>query len=77
MSVYSMVFIGMGPFGALFAGFMAERFGAPATVCLGALACVAGAVVFLARIPSLREQARALMTAQAVLPTSPGTLSEK
>jgi MFS family permease len=77
MSVYSMVFIGMGPFGALFAGFMAERFGAPATVRIGALACVAGAMVFLSRIPALRAQARALMAAQAVLPLSTGTRLEK
>jgi MFS family permease len=65
MSVYSMVFIGMGPFGALFAGFFAERFGAPITVCLGAVACIAGAITFLYRIPGLREQARALMAAQS------------
>ena len=65
MSVYSMVFIGMGPFGALLAGVLAQHFGAPITVCLGAIACIAGAVAFLYRIPGLREQARALMAAQS------------
>lgn len=67
MSVYSMVFIGMGPFGALFAGFLAERFGAPVTVCLGAVTCIAGAIAFLYRIPRLRAQARALMAAQSII----------
>ncbi len=65
MSVYSMVFIGMSPFGALLAGSMAERLGAPATVCIGAVACIAGGIVFLYRIPGLRAQAHALMAAQS------------
>ena len=29
MAVYSMMFMGMAPFGALFAGWLAERIGAP------------------------------------------------
>ena len=29
MSVYSMMYMGLGPFGALFAGFMADDIGAP------------------------------------------------
>ena len=35
MAVYSMMFMGMAPFGALFAGWLAERIGAPRTVALG------------------------------------------
>ena len=53
----------MGPFGALIAGSLAHRLGAPATVCIGAVACIAGGASFLYRIPGLREQARALMAA--------------
>ena len=68
-----MVFIGMGPFGALFAAFLAERMGAPLTVGIGAIACIAGGVVFLIRIPRLRNQARALIAAQALLPADTAT----
>ena len=35
MSVYSMMFMGMAPFGALFAGNLAEHIGAPRTVAVG------------------------------------------
>jgi MFS family permease len=46
MGIYSMMFLGMAPFGSLIAGFLAQHFGAPAAVfCCGA-ASVAGAIVF-------------------------------
>src|SRR5262249_51662774 len=41
MAVYSMMFMGMAPFGALFAGWIAERIGAPETVAFGGLICAA------------------------------------
>ena len=40
MALYSMMFMGMAPFGALFAGWVAERFGAPMTVALGGVVCL-------------------------------------
>ena len=39
MAVYSMMFMGMAPFGALWAGWVAERIGAPHTVAIGGVAC--------------------------------------
>src|SRR6516164_2487199 len=36
MAVYSMMFMGMAPFGAFFAGALADRVGAPVTLSLGA-----------------------------------------
>ncbi|MFZ0142938.1 MAG: MFS transporter, partial [Candidatus Sulfotelmatobacter sp.] len=38
MAVYSMMFMGMAPIGALFGGALAERLGAPYTVAIGGLA---------------------------------------
>jgi len=64
MAVYSMMFMGMAPFGALFAGSIAERIGAPYTVTIGGLVCVASAVVFASRLPALRVVARQLIVAQ-------------
>ena len=65
MAVYSMMFMGMAPLGALFAGSLADRLGAPLTVSIGAVACLAGAAVFWKRLPALRVEARQLIIAQA------------
>ncbi len=65
MAVYSMMFMGMAPLGSLFAGGLADRLGAPLTVSIGAVACLAGAVVFWKRLPMLRVEARQLIIAQA------------
>ena len=64
MAVYSMMLLGMAPFGALFAGSLAQRIGAPRTVALGGLVCVVASSVFAMRLPSLRSEARALIVAQ-------------
>ena len=64
LAVYSMMFMGMAPFGALFAGWVAERIGAPHTVAAGGLVCLAAAGVFSLRLPSIRAEARELIVAQ-------------
>ena len=64
MAVYSMMFMGMAPFGALFAGALAERIGAPATVAAGGTICLAGAGIFSLRLPALRGRGRDLILAQ-------------
>ena len=66
MSVYSMMFMGMAPFGALLAGAMANRLGAPITVTLGGATCIAGSFVFGSKWPSLRGEARRLIVAQGM-----------
>ena len=53
MAVYSMMFMGMAPFGALWAGTVAERIGAPETIAVGGVVCIAAAAVFGARLPTL------------------------
>jgi MFS family permease len=65
MAVYSMMFMGMAPIGALLGGALAERFGAPHTVALGGLASVAGACWFGLQLPKIRVEARRLIVAQA------------
>ena len=42
MAVYSMMFMGMAPLGALMAGALAAPLGAPATVAIGGASCIAG-----------------------------------
>jgi MFS family permease len=64
MAAYSMMFMGMAPIGALLAGVLATRLGAPGTVALGGAACVVGAGVFGLHLPALRVVGRQLLIAQ-------------
>lgn len=66
MSVYSMMFMGMAPFGAFFGGALAHRAGAPLTVGVGGVACFMGAVWFWRMLPELRVEARRLIVAQGL-----------
>lgn len=54
MAIYSMVLIGLAPFGSLLAGALGQRIGAPLTVALSGAACAAAAAVFglRARLPA-------------------------
>ena len=49
-----MMFMGMAPFGAFFAGAVAHRIGAPWTVAIGGVACIAGAIAFGMHLPNIR-----------------------
>jgi MFS family permease len=66
MAVYTMMFMGMAPFGSLFAGAAADRLGAPLTLSIGGVACMVAAMVFLSRIPQFRVHARKLVIAQGL-----------
>jgi MFS family permease len=66
MSLYSMMFMGMAPFGAFFGGALANRIGAPMTVAVGGIACVFGAIWFGRALPELRIEARRLIVAQGL-----------
>jgi MFS family permease len=66
MAMYTMMFMGMAPFGSLFAGALAERLGATLTVSVGAVACICAAVLFFFHLPRIRVEARRLIVAQEV-----------
>ncbi len=66
MAVYSMMFMGMAPIGALFAGVAAHRLGAPAVVAIGGAASLAGAGAFALWLPRLRPGARELIATQEI-----------
>lgn len=50
MGLYATMFLGVAPWGSLLAGFLAQRAGAPATVALGGMACLASAALLALRI---------------------------
>jgi predicted MFS family arabinose efflux permease len=66
MAVYSMMFMGMAPIGALLGGALSDRLGAAWTVAIGGLASMFGAWWFSAQLPKIRVEARKLIIAQAM-----------
>src|SRR5262245_38988069 len=46
MSFYMMAFLGTAPFGSLIAGALSSRIGAPHTLLVGGVCCIAGALTF-------------------------------
>jgi len=71
MAIYSMMFVGMAPFGALLAGILANLLGAPLTVAVGGIVCIVGAFVFRAHLPTIRAEGRQLILAQMMAAGEP------
>ena len=71
MSLYSMMFLGMTPFGSLLAGWVADRVGSPVTVAIGGLASCLGGLAFARKWPSMRGPARDLVAAQGMMSPPP------
>jgi MFS family permease len=61
MSIYSMMFMGMVPFGSLLAGWGADRFGSPTTVAAGGAISIAAAGAFTLFLPQVRVETRRLL----------------
>jgi MFS family permease len=66
MAVYSMMFMGMAPLGALLGGVLSDRVGAPMTVAIGGVASIGGAWWFGMKLPKIRGEARRLIIAQGM-----------
>lgn len=71
MSLYSLVVVGLAPFGSLLSGWMAEKWGSPVAVAASGAACLAAALVFAAWIPKIRPHVRATL---ATLPINTADL---
>lgn len=58
MAVYATLFMGVQPIGALFAGGVAKRFGAPHALSAFGIVCLLGSLTYIARValPLLRTQ---------------------
>jgi len=74
MSFYAMAFFGTAPIGSLFAGVVASRFGAPAAILAGGIACVAGAIAFFKALPAVRAATRPIYVRLGILPDSAGSV---
>ena len=68
MSFYTMSFMGMVPLGSLLAGSLAQFIGAQLMVILGGTCCIVGSVVFLRRLPALRELIHPVYVRRGIIP---------
>jgi MFS family permease len=76
MAFYTMAFLGTAPLGSLFAGVAADRIGAPATIVIGGVACLAGAAWLALKLPGLREQVRPIYVQRGILTAEQGLQPE-
>jgi MFS family permease len=67
MGLFTMAFMGMVPFGSLLAGSLASKIGAPNTLLLGGTCCVIGALIFVRKLPSLREKIRPIYIEKGII----------
>lgn len=68
MSLYTMAFMGTAPLGSLLAGFCAERVGAPLTVRVAGVCCIAASLVFATQFRTLRSLIRPIYRRMGILP---------
>ncbi len=68
MSFYTMAFVGMAPFGSLLAGTLAHKFGAPLTLAIDGVCCIAGAIWFATRLKYIRTLIRPIYVDLGILP---------
>jgi MFS family permease len=67
MSLYTMAFIGMAPFGSLIAGTLANNIGARYAILIGGMSCLAGGVLFAAYLPRIRRKIRPIYVNKGII----------
>jgi MFS family permease len=68
MSFYTLAFLGMMPIGSLIAGALAARIGAPATLVVGGIVCLGGALWFRSKLPEVRRVLRPIYMELGIIP---------
>ncbi|MFZ0034884.1 MAG: MFS transporter [Sedimentisphaerales bacterium] len=68
MSLYSMSFIGLAPFGSLLAGTAAHNIGAPLTVLLCGALCLLATVLFSRKLPEISKLIRPIYARKGIIP---------
>jgi MFS family permease len=67
-SLYVMSFLGLSPVGALMAGWMAERIGAPHALALNGLLAMLAAGLYLQQMPAIRRAIAPVYRELGILP---------
>ncbi|MEN6448622.1 MAG: MFS transporter [Syntrophaceae bacterium] len=68
VSLFAMAFLGVAPFGSLLTGALASRIGAPLTVLIGGLCCIAGSASFVCWLPGFRKIVRPIYERMGIIP---------
>ena len=68
MSFYTMSFLGTAPFGSLLAGWLSAHIGAPHTVLVSGVLCLATAAWFSQELPEIRALVRPIYVQMGILP---------
>jgi MFS family permease len=67
MSFYVMCVMGATPIGSLLAGAVADRLGTPETLFIGACCCLAGALLFMRKLPAIRKIIRPIYIEKGII----------
>ena len=67
MSLYTMAFMGMTPFGSLIIGALANNVGAPRAVTIGGIICILSSYLFFSRLPVFRSLIRPIYIEKGIL----------
>ena len=68
MSYYTVAFVGMAPFGSLFAGVLAQSIGAPWTVVVSGASCILGTLWFTSQMKTVRKAMRPIYEQLGIIP---------
>ena len=71
MSLYTMAFMGIAPFGSLLAGSLASKIGAPGTIMISGIACILGSILFARKLPLLRALVRPIYMRKGIVQEEP------
>jgi MFS family permease len=67
MSFYTMAFFGTVPIGSLLGGIIADRYGAPTTVLVSGIICLAGSAWFAYKLPAIRAVVRPIYRERGII----------
>lgn len=68
LSIYTLAFFGVIPFGNLFAGGLANYIGAPITVIIGGTFCILGSLIFARQLPRLKPFVHPIYAKMGIIP---------
>jgi MFS family permease len=71
MSYMAMCSMGMAPFGSLLAGSLSDAIGAPNTLIINGIACIAGALFFYSKLPIIRKAIRPIYVKMGIIKDLP------
>ena len=67
MSIFSMMIVGMAPFGSLLMGWAADQVGAPLVVAIGGGFCAVSGIIFARQLPRLRQAAKPILAERGII----------